>query len=143
MNLQWKIIGIWLWASNRTTNIPFQFEEDFSSDGKPVANAYFLSNPEVTRGLELSLDFSVVSPHATGSEKDFTLVTGRKYRKETVSPLAFSCLRGGSFLRLCACLVFVWCFWSRCFFISFFLVELFIAFSLEVLFLEPLKMLGS
>lgn len=67
-NLQWKIFGIWLWASNRSTNIPFQFEEDFSSDGKPVANAYFLSNPEVTRGLELSLDFSVASPHATGSK---------------------------------------------------------------------------
>lgn len=81
LNLQWKIFGIWLWASNRTTNISFQFEEDFSSDGKPVANAYFLSNPEVTRGLELSLDFSVASPHATGSKKDFTLVNGRKYRK--------------------------------------------------------------
>lgn len=44
---------------------PFHYDRDFSSDENHVANAYFLSEPEGTEGLELT----------------FTLVTSHKYHK--------------------------------------------------------------
>ena len=51
---------------------------EFNSKGNDVDGAYFLSKPEGNRGRDLSLDFIVVGPHASGSKKGFKLVTGRK-----------------------------------------------------------------
>lgn len=125
----WKIFEIWLWASNRTTNIPFQSDADFSPDGNPIADAYFLSNPEGIRGLDLSLDFNAAGSHDSGSKKSFTFSYLSQVLQEVVSPLDIFCLRDGSLARLCACLVFVLVFLFLLLFYNFFLLNCSLCFA--------------
>lgn len=47
-----------------STDILFQFDENFSFDGNPVTNEYFAYEPEGTRGHDLD-DFRVAGPHAS------------------------------------------------------------------------------
>lgn len=41
-------------------------------------DAFFLSESEGNGGRDLSLDFIVAGPHASGSKKGFKFMTGRK-----------------------------------------------------------------
>ncbi|KAK9200134.1 hypothetical protein WN944_015330 [Citrus x changshan-huyou] len=50
---------------------------EFSSDGNPVTNEYFASEPKGTRGHDLD-DFRIAGPRASNSKKGFTLVTSRR-----------------------------------------------------------------
>lgn len=60
-----------------STDILFQFDEKFSSDGNPVTNEYFASEPKGTRGRDLD-DFRIAGPRSSNSKKGFTLVTSRR-----------------------------------------------------------------
>lgn len=62
-----------------TTDISFQYDEKFSSNGNLVVDDYFVSKFEGTRGRDLHPNFSVCSPHSSSYRKGLKLVTDRKY----------------------------------------------------------------
>ena len=69
--------------NSHSTDIHFQLDEELSSDENPVADDYITSEPEHSGGGDLDPNFSVVSLHSSGSRKDFTLVTGHRYRRQS------------------------------------------------------------
>lgn len=68
--------------NSHSTDLPFQSDEEFSSDGNSIANDYFGTDLEGSRGCDLDPDFSVVGPHSFSLRKNFILVTGHKYRRQ-------------------------------------------------------------
>ena len=65
------------------TYIHFQSDEELSSDENLVADDYFTSQPEHSEGRDLDPNFNVVGPHSSCSRKDFALVTGHRYRRQS------------------------------------------------------------
>lgn len=63
-------------------DIIFHSNEEFISNGNPVADEYFASEPEGTEWSDHDLDFNVASRHASGFRNGFKLVTDHKYRKQ-------------------------------------------------------------
>ena len=71
--------------NSHSTNLPFQSDEEFSSDGNSIANDYFGTDLEGSRGCDLDSDFSVAGPHSFSLRKSFILVTGHKYHRRFFS----------------------------------------------------------
>lgn len=69
--------------ATRFTNIPFHLDYDFSFNGNPVTDEYFVFEPKDTGGCDLDSTsiFFHLGLQAFGYGKKFKLATDRKYNK--------------------------------------------------------------